>query len=73
MGEDLGRAVLELATDDRKLKLGIRKGKKQAQGLSKSFDLVKTQIAGVFAGVGVAFATRALVEFRINGLQYQIS
>jgi len=62
-GDLIGRSVLELTTDNRKLKRGIKQGRREAQRLDKSFSTVKANIAGIFAGIGVAFATRQLVEY----------
>lgn len=63
-GNDLiGRSVLELVTDQRKLDRGIRQGKRKAKSLEKDFTGVGDTIKNVFGGIGVALALRQLVRY----------
>lgn len=52
MSESLGRSVLELDTDDTKLRRGIRTGRRGAQSLDRDFERTAKNIAANFQRVG---------------------
>lgn len=62
MAENLGQAILELRTDDRKLRRGIRGAEQQARGLASTFRQIGSAIA-------VAFAGRELLQFGARAVQ----
>jgi TP901 family phage tail tape measure protein len=52
MSEKLGRSVLELDTDDTKLKRGLREGERGARKLDRDFERTARNIAANFERVG---------------------
>jgi tape measure domain-containing protein len=64
--EDLGEAVLEIRTDDRRYTRGIRKAHGEARRLDSGFDRVGTSVAGVATRVialgGISLGGSVLVQ-----------
>lgn len=64
--EELGRAVLELATDSGLLDKGIDDAKQQATGLEKSFTDAADMIKQAFAAIGVGLSLNEVLKATVE-------
>lgn len=62
MAQSLGDAILELRTDDRKLRRGIRGAERDARGLERTFKRVGTAVVAAFSVRQVGRFAAAIVQ-----------